>query len=254
MIFRGTGRSRGLLPAMLLALAAVSGAADTDPHLTELVKQGFTPIFDGVSLAGWDVKEGHQGHWVVRNGIIDYDGKAESESRADRDLWTIQEFGDFILHVEWRFPATPSMKPHPIVLPNGDFVLDEEGKRKTVPRLDAGDSGIYLRGDTRSQLNIWSQWLGSGEINVYRKDRSLPDELRKTYIPSKRADNDFGEWNRFLITMRGDRITVVLNGETVIDRARLPGVRRKGAVGLQHHGDPVQFRNLMIKPLDGETR
>jgi hypothetical protein len=38
------------------------------------------------------------------------------------------------------------------------------------------------------------------------------------------------------ITMKGDRLTVVLNGKKVIDQARLPGVPARGPIGLQHHG------------------
>jgi hypothetical protein len=232
------------------ALAQLDLPDDPDETRKALTAAGYTALFDGKTLAGWDLKEGHEGHWVARDGIIDYDGQAESKSRPDKDLWTKAEYGDFTLHVEWRFPGKPEMKPHPIVLPNGDFDLDENGKRKTVMRLDAGDSGIYVRGVMDAQINIWSQWLGSGEINVYRKDKSLPDELRQRYFPLKRADKPFGEWNRFFITMRGDRMTINLNGEIVLDDVPLPGVPDKGAIGLQHHGDPIQFRNIFIKTLD----
>jgi hypothetical protein len=210
--------------------------------------EGFHSIFDGVSFAGWKFRDGHRGHWVAKDGVIHYDGKATGP-RNDRDLWTAKDYGDFVLRADWRLPSPPKMKPHPIVAPNGDFVLDEQGKRKTVPHLDAGDSGIYLRGNSKSQINIWSQAMGSGEINGYRTDKKLPDDIRKACIPLKAADHKFGEWNRFEITMRGERVTVVLNGETVIDNARLPGVPMRGPIGLQHHGDPVEFRNLFIKPL-----
>jgi hypothetical protein len=240
---------------MVLALssggiAQMSLPDDPDAARSKLMAVGFVPIFDGKTLRGWDVKEGHEGHWVARDGIIDYDGKAESKARPDKDLWTTDEYGDFTLCAEWRVPAKPTMKPHPIVLPNGDFDLDADGQRKTIPRLDAGDSGIYVRGAMDAQINIWSQWLGSGEINVYRKNKSLPDELRKRYFPTQRADKPFGEWNRFLITMQGDRITIVLNGKTVLDNVPLPGVPARGAIGLQHHGDRIQFRNLLVKKLD----
>ena len=43
---------------------------------------------------------------------------------------------------------------------------------------------------------------------------------------AKNADKPIGQWNRFIITMNGDRLTVVLNGETVIENAQLPGVPR----------------------------
>ena len=49
---------------------------------------------------------------------------------------------------------------------------------------------------------------------------------------------------------QGSRVTVLLNGVLVIDRAELPGVPARGRIGLQDHGDPVEFRNLFIKPID----
>src|SRR5205814_1747313 len=106
--------------------------------------------------------------------------------------------------------------------------------------LDAGDSGIHLRGDQRYQVNIWSQPMGSGDINALHKDPSLPIEVRRACVPSKRADLPFGQWNRFVVTLRGDRVTVVLNGERVIDQAPLPKVPVRGPLGLQNHGDPIE--------------
>ena len=53
-----------------------------------------------------------------------------------------------------------------------------------------------------------------------------------------------------MITMKKDRVTVVLNGQTVIDDTPLPGLPARGPIGLQHHGDPVEFTNLFIKELD----
>ena len=103
---------------------------------------------------------------------------------------------------------------------------------------------------SRTQVNIWSQPMGSGDINDYHKDAQLPIVIRQACVPKKKADNPPGQWNRFAITMRGDRVTVVLNGVTVIDQAQLPGVPRRGRLGLQDHGDPVQFRNLFIKEMD----
>ena len=78
--------------------------------------------------------------------------------------------------------------------------------------------------------------------------------------PRQNADRDVGEWNAFEITMKGDRLTVVLNGITVIENAQLPGVPAKGPLALQHHGDKkngvwssppslVQFRNIAIQEL-----
>ena len=84
--------------------------------------------------------------------------------------------------------------------------------------------------------------------------------MRAGVTPKRNADRDIGAWNTFEITMRGDRLTVVLNGEEVISAARLPGVPPRGPIALQHHGAKkngewvgppslVQFRNISIKEL-----
>ena len=119
----------------------------------------------------------------------------------------------------------------------------------TIPVLDAGDSGIYLRGNSKSQINIWNWPVGSGEIYGYRTDSGMTPEVRKGATPILNADNKIGEWNRFEITVIDERVTVVLNGKTVISNALLPGMPKKGAIALQHHGDPIQFANIYINRL-----
>jgi hypothetical protein len=122
------------------------------------------------------------------------------------------------------------------------------------------DSGIYLRGDSKAQVNIWGWPIGSGEVYGYRMDDKMPPAVRAGVTPKRNADRDIGSWNTFEITMRGDRLTVVLNGEEVISNAQLPGVAARGAIALQHHGAKkggvwvsppslVQFRNISIKEI-----
>ena len=188
---------------------------------------------------------------MAKDGVIDYDGQVTRQRGQDPTLWTKGTYGDFVLYAEWRLPAEPEMKPQPIVLYNGDFLMQEENPRQRVTRMrmDAGDSGILMRGILKCQANIWSQELGSGEINGYRTDRNLPQEVRRACIPIRNADRPFGQWNAFDITLQGDHMTVVLNGQKVIDAAHLPDLPPTGPIGLQHHGDPVQFRNVFVKPL-----
>jgi hypothetical protein len=52
-----------------------------------------------------------------------------------------------------------------------------------------------------------------------------------------------------VITMKGDRLTVQLNGEEVITSAQLPKVPAKGAIALQDHGEGFELRNIYIKEL-----
>ena len=235
-----------------IAQSHASCAADAFPgQLTDqtLKSRGFEVLFDGTSLDRWKLEDGHRDHWRVRDGVIDYDGRATQKQSHDKSLWTKDSFGETEFYVEWRFPEKPELKPQPIVLFNGDFLLDDAGKRITRPGLDSGDSGIMFRGILNCQANIWCQELGSGEINGYRVNRKLPQTLRRSCIPILKADRPIGEWNAFLITLKGDRMNVVLNGQHVLQSEPLPDLPARGPIGLQHHGDPIQFRNIWVKEL-----
>ena len=211
--------------------------------------EGFTMLYNGVDLRGWKADPGHRGHWQPRDWVLAYDGRSEAE---DKNLWTQADYGDFMLICDWRWTRQPTNAPLPVLLPNGDEALVPDGKPKLEATPNAGDSGIYLRGNSKSQVNIWCWPAGSGEVYGYRTDRSLPPEIRAGVTPKQKADRPIGEWNRFIITLRGERLTVNLNGETVIDNARLPGVPARGPIALQHHGDPIEFGNLFIRELTAQ--
>lgn len=232
-----------------LLLAADPSTRDGFLAAETLRGEGFQPLFVGTDLDDWKLEAGHRGHWVIRDGVIQYDGQAEQRKSIDKSLWTKASFGELELYIEWRLTAVPQLKEHPIVLWNGDFLRDQDGRRITRPRLDAGDSGIYFRGHFPCQANIWSQELGSGEINGYRTNRQLPVKLRQSCLPFEYADKPFGHWNVFRIRLKDDRMTVNLNGRPVLESDALPDLPPTGPIGLQHHGDPIEFRNIWIKEL-----
>jgi hypothetical protein len=219
---------------------------------------GFTSLFNGRDLTGWKVPQGDNGHWKVVDGVIDYD--AQSEALKDKNLWTEKSYRDFTVRVDWRIKATPYRNKNArIVMPDGNDKLDENGKPILIDLPDS-DSGILLRGTGRAQVNIWCWPVGSGEFYGYRNDRKMPPEIRAAVTPKVNADKNIGEWNTFEITIRGDRVTVVLNGKTVVENAQLPGVPAEGPIGLQHHGgfrdgmytgppSLLQFRNIFVKEL-----
>ena len=221
--------------------------------------EGYRALFDGTSLTGWKLHPKSRGHWKVVDGVIDYDALSEAPGRH-KSLWTEESFGDFELHVEWRLKRTEGLYPMQIILPDGSPKRDADGKVIIEKRPNA-DSGILLRGEIDSQVNIWCWPVGSGEVWGYRTNSNMPDEVRKAATPKVRADNPVGQWNTFVITMKRDRLTVVLNGQTVIENAQLPGVPEAGPIGLQHHGGKgkdgrmnpasslVQFRNIFIREL-----
>jgi hypothetical protein len=200
---------------------------------------GFTKIFDGSTLTGWDAQEGDKGHWVPVNGILKYDGRSESK---EKNLWSSKEYGDMTMVFDWRWSSDGPIMKRPVIGPDGK----ETGEQVEVQELD---SGIYLRGSSKSQVNLWNWPCGSGEVYGYRTDKSQPAEVIAGVTPKVKADNPLGEWNRTTITIKGDRLTVGINGKTVIDEAQLPGVPAKGKIALQHHGAGIDFANIWIKEL-----
>ena len=196
---------------------------------------GFTALFNGKDLTGWqglieikerakltpderarrqkEANEKFLPHWTVKDGVLHYDGKGQS-------LQTVKDYGDFELWVDWKIPPK-------------------------------GDSGIYLRGNP--QVQIWDpdaapqNAVGSGGLFNNKKN---PKD------PVKRADKPVGQWNTFRIIMHGDKVTVWLNGELVVDNVPLenywePGspLPATGPIELQHHNDPLEFKNIYVKEL-----
>jgi hypothetical protein len=222
-------------------------------------------LFDGSSLDAWVVPEGDGGHWrIAEHGgekVIDYD--ARSEATGEKNLVTRKEYGDFTLSLDWRIKEAPYVNKNiAYVLPDGTHARGVDGKALTLALPDS-DSGIYLRDrDGKSQVNIWCWPIGSGEVYGYRMDESMPAEVRAGVTPRHQADKPVGEWNHFDITLKGDRLTVVLNGVTVIENAQLPGIPERGPISLQHHGgydartgtytgppSLVQFKDVVIREL-----
>src|SRR5436190_5267173 len=242
----------------ILAIAALVGVGVGAAAPAGRAASDFTPLFNGRDLAGWKIPAGDNGHWRVVDGVVDYD--AESEAKEDKSLWSERSYGDFVLKVDWRLKSTPYVNPAvPIIRFDGTHKKDSTGKEIRIAVPDA-DSGIYLRGTSKAQVNIWCWPIGSGEVYGYRTDRLMPASVRAGVTPKRNADHDIGQWNTFEITMRGTRLTVVLNGEEVISQAELPGVPARGPIALQHHGEKkdgvwtappslVQFRNILVKDL-----
>src|SRR6266571_3599527 len=125
-----------LLSAVLTATTALAA-----PLLAQ--DAGFAPLFNGKDLAGWKIPPGDNGHWKVVDGVM---------------------------RVDWRLKETPYTNPNVhIVKPDGTSKKDAQGKPILIAVPDS-DSGIYLRGTAKAQVNIWCWPVGSGEVYGYRTD------------------------------------------------------------------------------------
>jgi hypothetical protein len=100
---------------------------------------------------------------------------------------------------------------------------------------NAGEGGVRLRGSAKCLVQACGLPSGSGGVDG-------------VVMPRVRADAPLGEWNRFVITLKGDVISVELNGKTVVAEARLPGLPPRGAILLES-GGAVQFANIYVKEL-----
>jgi hypothetical protein len=241
-----------VVASLLVFLVALPAAAGDPPP-------GFTSLFNGKDFTGWTVPAGDGGHWKVVDGVIDYDAESAAPG-SSKDLWSEKEYADFVLRLEWRIKETPYTNPNvPIIRVDGTHKKGPDGKEIKLAVPDS-DSGVFVRGSSKAQVNIWCWPVGSGEVYGYRMDEKMPTAVRAGVTPRANADKDVGQWNAFEITMKGDRLTVVLNGVTVLENAELPGVPARGKLALQHHGQKkdgvwtgppslVQFRNVSIKEL-----
>lgn len=229
-----------ILPATLMLGFVVCPIWAKEAPKLNVPPEGYKALFNGRDLSGWKVNDRIEEHWKVVDGVLDYDARATH-------LWTEDSFGDFTLLVEWRLKPAKELY---------GAETEADGSRFAY----SPDSGIYLRGTAKAQTNIWASPMGSGEVWGYRTDQSMPEEVRQGATPKVNADKPVGEWNQQKIVMRGDRLTVALNGRTVIDNAQLPGIPESGPIALQHHGrydeetgrwGPasacVQFRNIFIR-------
>ncbi len=232
-----------LLAALILPLALSFKAAAQSQERTaaQLKKEGFVALFNGKDLKGWKGLVGDP----IKRSKMDAKTLAEAQVKADaemRDGWkvvdgelrfmahgnnitTVKKYGDFEMLVDWK--------------------IIDDGKQE-------GDAGIYLRGTP--QVQIWDNarvkvgaQVGSGGLYNNKENESKPLKV---------ADKKLGEWNTFRIIMKGDRVTVYLNGELVTDNVILenywdrtqpiPAVEQ---IELQAHGSPVYYRNIYIKEL-----
>ena len=203
---------------------------------------GFTQVFDGKSLAGWKHGSGDPSNWCAFNGILKHNGK-----KGDiNDLWSEKEYGDFTLVLDWRWSGRGPLMQRPLLLPDGSEKKKPDGSAETV-EVEELDSGIYLRGNSKSQINLWNWPAGSGEVYGYRTAGDSTAEVRAAVTPKVKADRPLGEWNRMKVSLKGEVLSVSLNGQVVIDHATLPGVPARGAIALQHHGGAIDFANIWIK-------
>ena len=161
------------------------------------------------------------GGWKPRHAEMPNGWEAQRGMLVNRDkgsdLVTEDAFGDFKLHVEFQYP-------------------------------EQSNSGVYLR--------------GRYEVQVQDDFGKEPSSLHIGGVygflaPTKNNAKKAGEWQSFDITLLGRRVTVVLNGETVIEDREIAGITggaldsaegQPGPVMIQGDHGPISYRNIVLTP------
>ncbi len=141
------------------------------------------------------------------------------------NLATEKKYGDFEMYVDWKITAQ-------------------------------GDAGIYLRGTP--QVQIWD--TSRHDVGAEVGSGGLYNNQKHVSKPLVVADNKIGEWNTFHIIMKGEKVTVYLNGILVTDNIVLENywdhnlpIFTKEQIELQAHGTYVAYRNIYVKELPTAT-
>lgn len=210
---------------LMLTVGICSGLAQNHAAMNQLTadekQEGYTLLFDGKSLDGWDLRPGQEGVWRVKDGVIENDS-----SNPGATMLTDEEFDNFVLKAEFR--------AHPQV---NSAIMFRQGRES--PHTPGAMTGYELQIRDKTLENRPGAWLTGSIVEVAR----APEDA--TIIPD--------HWSTFELTVDGDHIVVIYNGRKVVDAhdSRLTS----GAIGLQsaHPVDPpganVEFRNLKIKRL-----
>lgn len=227
-------KSRSLIPLLWLVIfsgVSIGSAADNTPP------PGFVALFNGKDLTNWKGLLKSPLDNPAKRAALTPDALATAQKEADDNMrahWRVED-GALVFDGKGRSLATAK--------DYGDFEMWVDWKI-----LPKGDSGIYLRGSP--QVQIWDNRIGSG---------GLYNNKKNPHDPLKAADKPIGEWNTFFIKMVGDKVTVKLNGELVVDNVTMENYWERdkpiyptGQIELQNHGNTLYFKNIYIRELPRE--
>jgi len=215
----------------------ISDAAIRDQVMKSNPGRGFYTMYNGIDLRGWKglvenpVKRRKmsadtlamkqvKADSIMQKGWIAQGEELHFTGHGD-NLCSAKDYQDFDMYIDWKIEKD-------------------------------GDAGIYLRGSP--QVQIWD--IARTNVGAQVGSGGLYNNQINPKNPSKVADNPVGEWNTFRITMRGERVSVYLNGEQVVDNVilenywdrKLP-IFIKDAIELQAHGNHIIYRNIYVKEL-----
>lgn len=184
-------------------------------------------LFTGRNLNGWRLflaegKKDPTAATVTPEGTIRFDSKLSGY------LATEHTYGNYLLHVEWRWPNDAPANS------NSGVMLHVHGPEAIWPacfeaQLKSGNAG---------------QVVGMG-LDI--PAAPMVSNRKRSPRLAEPSEKPPGGWNSYDISCRGDSIEVFVNGVRQNHVEKL-GVT-SGAIALQLEGFPIEFRNVWISPL-----
>jgi hypothetical protein len=184
-------------------------------------------LWNGKDFTGWQLFVPDQNIdvnevWSVRNDVIYCAGKPNGYMR------TINKYGNYYLHVEWRWPSEPA---------NSGVLLHASGPDKLWPRsiqcqLKAGSAGDFIL-------------MNGAGITVDGQKKQNPEQP-SVVIPkkAKSSEKSAGQWNTCDIYCQADTIRCYVNG--ILQNEGTAATDTSGWICLQGEGRPVEFRNIYL--------
>ena len=192
------------------------------------VEPGFRPVGTG-GLQGWR-PAGAGGFMELGANIL------ESVDGIGLLWYAAEEFGDFVLRVDWR----------------ASDITDNSGVFIRFPALGSGDpaNDWKLAVDKGYEIQIDDRGYNP-DTNTFGEPMHQTGAIYGIAAASHVASRPVGEWNTFEIEARGQEIRVKLNGALVSQLTGDGSRPARGHIGLQNHhaGSRVQFRNIQVEPL-----
>lgn len=199
----------------LLALLAVALLRGADDGFISLMPKKDVSEFWTIELTPPDT-------WRVENGTIVCAGKPNGFLRSKKS------YKDYILRAEWRFKTEGWVaRPEDEGWPNAGFFIS------AGPIVKGWPTSIEVQGHFGEAGSVFG--VRGGKVTGAKRGP----------IVKKRIS--FGDWDRYEITSKGGKVTVVLNGELVNEGYEI--YPAEGNICLQSEGWEVYYRNVAIKEL-----
>jgi hypothetical protein len=234
---------------LVTTLPLSSPAAETE--------EGFTSIFNGKDLAGW---EGLPGAWAVVDGAITAESTPEKPCKAAHYLmWRGGKPGNFELRTQFRLQgsgANSGIQFRSRELPNWDtsgYQADMENSDQWSGCLfEHTRGGIAMRGE-KVLIDKDGKKTVSPVVAPERIQKLVTGNLSLSAALLRQVK--MGDWNSYTIIARGPEITLKINDVVMcqVTDQQVGLAAKDGVIALQMHPGPpmkVQFKNIRIKLLD----